>query len=154
MTLQKTVKNRFLRAAKRQGKLETAADAAKRLNAAAGYGSKRDPNLPRLPRSAFLYFSAEERRKMAEGEVVIEGDVMKAIGKKWRELTQEERKPFDEQAAEDKQRLGKIVNFTLQFSCDFLKGMRPRRGTKTTTTPKKTARALTDPPGTRRSRGQ
>ena len=78
---------------------------------------------------------------------------MKAIGKKWRELTQEERKPFDEQAAEDKQRLGKIVNFTLQFSCDFLKGMRPRRGTKTTT-PRRTARALTDPPGTRRSRGQ
>ena len=106
--MSKTVQGRFRAAAKRD--LVTTVEAAKKINAESGGGNnngggggKRDPGLPRPPRSAFLYFSGAERKRMG----TMEGgnaDVMRAIGKRWKELTQDERKEYDEMAAQDKDR--------------------------------------------------
>ena len=70
---------------------------------------KKDPNKPKKPKSGFLFFFDEVRGKIIEthkkenGKVVI-GDVAKELGKRWKKLTNSNKKKYTEMKEEDKNR--------------------------------------------------
>jgi len=70
---------------------------------------KKDPNKPKKPKSGFLFFCDEVRGKIIEthkkenGKVVI-GDVAKELGKRWKKLTNSNKKKYTEMKEEDKNR--------------------------------------------------
>ncbi|KAJ7721921.1 high mobility group box domain-containing protein [Mycena olivaceomarginata] len=60
---------------------------------------------PRRALSAYMFFSQEWRDTLkAENPDAGFGDIGKLLGAKWKELDDEERKPYVEQAAKDKMR--------------------------------------------------
>eukprot|EP00924_Labyrinthula_sp_SR-Ha-C_P011756 augustus_masked-scaffold_69-processed-gene-0.59-mRNA-1 protein AED:0.05 eAED:0.07 QI:0/-1/0/1/-1/1/1/0/178 len=69
---------------------------------------KKDPNAPKGAKSAYLFFSQDIREEVVE-ELQKEGDVkptdiMKRIGARWREMSDDGKQPFVDKATEDKQR--------------------------------------------------
>ena len=70
---------------------------------------KKDPNKPKKPKSGFLFFCDEVRGEIIEthkkenGKVVI-GDVAKELGKRWKKLTNSNKKKYTEMKEEDKNR--------------------------------------------------
>ncbi|KAJ1952284.1 High mobility group [Linderina pennispora] len=67
--------------------------------------SKKDPDAPKHPMSAFLYFLTTERPRLADqlSEMSI-GQQTKIIAKKWKCLTDSERAPWERLAKNDKDR--------------------------------------------------
>lgn len=70
-----------------------------------GRGRKKDPNAPKRPLSAFLFFCQEKRPhvKAINPDYTI-GDVAKVLGKEWKELDEDDKKPFEELAKKDRKR--------------------------------------------------
>jgi len=70
---------------------------------------KKDPNKPKKPKSGFLFFCDEVRGKIIEthrkenGKVII-GDVAKELGKRWKKLTNGNKKKYTEMKENDKER--------------------------------------------------
>eukprot|EP01060_Flectonema_neradi_P040775 TRINITY_DN9419_c0_g1_i2.p1 TRINITY_DN9419_c0_g1~~TRINITY_DN9419_c0_g1_i2.p1 ORF type:complete len:248 (+),score=72.33 TRINITY_DN9419_c0_g1_i2:312-1055(+) len=66
---------------------------------------KKDPNAPKRPVSAFMYFQKEKlpEAKLANPGVKVT-DVRKMVAKMWDELPDEKGKPYRDQAREDKKR--------------------------------------------------
>eukprot|EP01113_Clastostelium_recurvatum_P042959 TRINITY_DN702_c0_g1_i2.p1 TRINITY_DN702_c0_g1~~TRINITY_DN702_c0_g1_i2.p1 ORF type:complete len:192 (-),score=66.33 TRINITY_DN702_c0_g1_i2:95-604(-) len=65
----------------------------------------KDPNAPKRGLSAFFYYSKEQRdsvRKDNPGSKV--GDIAKILGHQWKELTADEKRPYEVSAATDKAR--------------------------------------------------
>ena len=65
--------------------------------------AKKDPNAPKRPLSSYMIFAGENRAKVVEenpGASI--GDVGKALGAKWKEMSAEEKAPFEEKAKEAK----------------------------------------------------
>jgi len=65
----------------------------------------KDPNAPKRPISAYFFFAADKRpeiRAKYPGCTVTE--VASKIGAKWRDLDDEDKQPYEEQAAKDKDR--------------------------------------------------
>eukprot|EP01113_Clastostelium_recurvatum_P042958 TRINITY_DN702_c0_g1_i1.p1 TRINITY_DN702_c0_g1~~TRINITY_DN702_c0_g1_i1.p1 ORF type:complete len:191 (-),score=69.86 TRINITY_DN702_c0_g1_i1:96-602(-) len=65
----------------------------------------KDPNAPKRGLSAFFYYSKEQRdnvRKDNPGAKV--GDIAKILGQQWKELTADEKHPYEDSAATDKAR--------------------------------------------------
>ena len=69
---------------------------------------KKDPNAPKRAQTAFLLFSNKQRSKVQEANPDAKfGDIAKLIGKAFKELTDEERKEYDDVAQADKERYKK-----------------------------------------------
>jgi len=67
--------------------------------------TKKDPKAPKRALSAYMFFSQDWRERIkAENPDAGFGEVGKLLGAKWKELDEEEKKPYVEQAAKDKER--------------------------------------------------
>ena len=63
---------------------------------------KRDPNAPKRPLTAFMYFAREERPKvMKDNPNFSVPEIGKELGARWRKLEDNERAKFDALAAKD-----------------------------------------------------
>ncbi|KAJ3715728.1 high mobility group box domain-containing protein [Lentinula raphanica] len=66
---------------------------------------KKDPKAPKRALSAYMFFSQDWRERIkSENPDAGFGEVGKLLGAKWKELDEEEKKPYIEQAARDKER--------------------------------------------------
>jgi HMG (high mobility group) box/HMG-box domain len=65
--------------------------------------AKKDKDAPTRPRSSYILFSTEKRRELAEGGTPGK-DTMKAASELWKNLTDEEKAPYDLLHEEDKVR--------------------------------------------------
>ena len=66
---------------------------------------KKDPNAPKGKSSAFIFFGSATRAeiKAAHPDWSL-GDVGRELGKRWKELSDDDKKPFHDQAAKDAER--------------------------------------------------
>lgn len=66
---------------------------------------KKDPNAPKRPATAFLFYSNAMRSKVKEENPDMSfGDIQKTIGAKYKELSEDDKAKYDEMAYEDKKR--------------------------------------------------
>lgn len=92
------------RAPKQAAAKPKAAKAAKPAKVA-GKKAKKDPNAPKRPRSAYIFFSNDVRPNLAKkhpGEPITE--LSKRIGEQWRNASDADKKKYETQAAKDKVR--------------------------------------------------
>ncbi|KAF9264531.1 hypothetical protein L218DRAFT_958238 [Marasmius fiardii PR-910] len=67
--------------------------------------AKKDPKAPKRALSAYMFFSQDWRERIkSENPDASFGEVGKLLGAKWKELDDDEKKPYIEQAAKDKER--------------------------------------------------
>merc|ERR1712138_70071 len=66
---------------------------------------KNDPNAPKGKSSAFIFFGSATRAeiKAAHPDWSL-GDVGRELGKRWKELTEDDKKPYHDLAAKDAER--------------------------------------------------
>ena len=68
-------------------------------------GAKKDPNAPKRPRTAYMYFNIEMRPKIKEDNPDASfGELGKLIGQKYKEITEKEKAKFTAKAEKDKKR--------------------------------------------------
>ncbi|KAI8912590.1 high mobility group box domain-containing protein [Gorgonomyces haynaldii] len=73
--------------------------------------AKKDPNAPKKGLSAFMIFSQENRPKIKEENPEASfGELGKLLGQKWKELDEEDKKPYQEKAEADKARYEKQMS--------------------------------------------
>jgi len=66
---------------------------------------KARPNVPKNPRTAFLFFSQEERETIREKNPSTKfADYGRILGEMWQQMSTEKRKKYEEKAKHDKQR--------------------------------------------------
>ncbi|KAH0869875.1 hypothetical protein HID58_076897 [Brassica napus] len=66
---------------------------------------KKDPNAPKKAMSGFMYFSQMERDNIKKTRPGLGfGDVAKVLGDKWRQMSAEEKEPYEAKAQVDKKR--------------------------------------------------
>ncbi|KAH9450542.1 hypothetical protein MJO28_010015 [Puccinia striiformis f. sp. tritici] len=66
---------------------------------------EKDPNAPKRPLSAYMFFSQDWRERIkTENPEVSFGEIGRLLGLKWKGLTDEEKKPYEDMAARDKKR--------------------------------------------------
>jgi len=66
---------------------------------------KKDPNAPKRPTSAYFFYAGDVRPGIREENPNMKiTEVMSQIGAQWRELSDEDKKPYEEQAAKDRKR--------------------------------------------------
>ncbi|OJJ39297.1 hypothetical protein ASPWEDRAFT_106524, partial [Aspergillus wentii DTO 134E9] len=64
-----------------------------------------DPNAPKRGLSAYMFFANDMRDKVREENPGISfGQVGKQLGDRWKNLSDADRRPYDEKAAADKKR--------------------------------------------------
>jgi len=79
--------------------------AVKGKGKAKGEKRKKDPNAPKRGLSAYMFFANDKRDKVREENPGIKfGEVGKILGEKWKELTDKDKKPYEEKAKIDKER--------------------------------------------------
>jgi len=65
----------------------------------------RDPNKPKRALSAFFYYAKDERPNVRSINPDFSvGEVAKELGRKWNELTEEQKSPYEKSAEEDRAR--------------------------------------------------
>ncbi|THG97109.1 hypothetical protein EW026_g4837 [Hermanssonia centrifuga] len=70
--------------------------------------AKKDPKAPKRALSAYMFFSQDWRERVkGENPDAGFGEIGKLLGARWKELDDEEKKPYMEQAARDKERAEK-----------------------------------------------
>jgi len=78
---------------------------AEKSRAAKSSKGKKDPNAPKRPLSAYMFFSQDWRERIkTENPDAGFGEVGKLLGAKWKELDDEEKKPYVDMATADKVR--------------------------------------------------
>ena len=73
---------------------------------------KKDPNAPKRPKSAFMFFMIKNRAKIIASQELNPKkvtEVGKAVGAAWRNLSAQDRIEYDESAAADKKRYAVAV---------------------------------------------
>ncbi|KAL6939669.1 Non-histone chromosomal protein 6 [Hanseniaspora osmophila] len=71
----------------------------------AGTRKKKDPNAPKRALSAYMFFANENRDIVrAENPGISFGQVGKMLGEKWKQLSEDEKAPYDAKAGADKKR--------------------------------------------------
>ncbi|ORZ13543.1 high mobility group box domain-containing protein, partial [Absidia repens] len=66
---------------------------------------KKDPNTPKRGLSAYMFFSQSNREQIkAENPDATFGQLGKLLGAKWKELSDAEKKPYQDKADADKKR--------------------------------------------------
>ena len=69
---------------------------------------KRDPNMPKRGRSAYIWFGQQERKKIKDsGKAMTVTEIMKMIAKKWSECSKADKAKFEAMAVKDKARYQK-----------------------------------------------
>ena len=67
--------------------------------------TKKDPNAPKVPSTAWFLFSADERLKVkAEDPSLTFGEIAKLIGQRWKEVDPEDKKRYEKIAEEGKKK--------------------------------------------------
>ena len=67
--------------------------------------AKKDPNAPKRGLSAYMFFSAAKRAEIAEANPEFGiTDIAKALGERWKTVSDEEKSVYQQQAEEDKAR--------------------------------------------------
>ncbi|KAL1973898.1 hypothetical protein VTN31DRAFT_5458 [Thermomyces dupontii] len=70
-----------------------------------GEKRKKDPNAPKRGLSAYMFFANENRERVREENPGIAfGALGRKLGEMWKNLSDEERKPYEDKAAADKKR--------------------------------------------------
>jgi len=70
-----------------------------------GTRKKKDPNAPKRPKSAYLFFSMEERPRLRKKHPKMGfGPLSKRLGKEWKSLSDDEKKHYEKMAKKDKKR--------------------------------------------------
>lgn len=70
-----------------------------------GEKRKKNPKAPKRGLSAYMFFANEQRENVRDENPGISfGQCGKLLGKRWKELNEAERTPYEEKAAEDKKR--------------------------------------------------
>ncbi|KAG0165867.1 Non-histone chromosomal protein 6 [Apophysomyces sp. BC1034] len=65
----------------------------------------KDPNAPKRGLSAYMFFSQDNRQKVKEeNQDATFGTIGKILGEKWKNMSDEEKKPYVEKAKVDKER--------------------------------------------------
>ena len=68
----------------------------------------KDPNAPKRPKTAFLYFCESKRKKIVKENPNLKlGDIQKILGKKWQNLSEKKKKEFINKNIQDKERYDK-----------------------------------------------
>jgi len=71
---------------------------------------KRQPGQPKKGKSAFVFFGEHKRKEMKEqGQSATFSEMGKIIGDAWKELSDDEKKPFQDKAVVDKERAAKLI---------------------------------------------
>lgn len=67
--------------------------------------AKKDPDAPKRPLSAYMFFSQDQRERVknANPEAGF-GEVGRLLGAKWKEMSEAEKKPYNDMANRDKAR--------------------------------------------------
>ena len=66
---------------------------------------KRDPDQPKKPKTSYMYFCQLNREKvLKETPNILLGDQSKKLGSLWSALSDEEKKPYMQQADDDRSR--------------------------------------------------
>jgi len=72
---------------------------------------EKDPNAPKRNMSSYMFYSNENRSKFKEANPEASfGDLAKIISKAFKELSEEEKKPYEEKAAADRERYKKEMD--------------------------------------------
>ena len=67
-----------------------------------------DPNKPKRSKSAYLYFSSEQRATIVTNNPDVKNNgIMALVGAEWKKLTEEQKIPYETQAKIDKERYNK-----------------------------------------------
>ncbi|SAM62229.1 probable NHP6B-nonhistone chromosomal protein [Ustilago bromivora] len=67
--------------------------------------SKKDPAAPKRPLSAYMFFSQDQRERVkADNPDAGFGDVGRLLGARWKEMSDVEKKPYNDMANRDKAR--------------------------------------------------
>ena len=70
----------------------------------------RDPNKPKRSKNAFMFFSAANRAVIKEANPDMKStDISKELGTRWKALSDDDKKPFELQAANDKETYDKAM---------------------------------------------
>jgi len=66
---------------------------------------KKDPNKPKVPQSAFLFFSTDKRKDViAAYPGITFQDIAKKLGEMWKGFTEADKKPYEQKADRDRLR--------------------------------------------------
>lgn len=75
------------------------------LNRGTHANEQKDPNAPRRPRSAYIFFCQDTRADVLKGSPTMSANqVLKELGKRWKALGQKAKVRFEQLAATDKER--------------------------------------------------
>lgn len=70
----------------------------------------RDPNKPKRSKNAFMLFSAAKRAEIKEANPDMKStDISKELGVLWKALSDDDKKPFEQQAANEKDAYDKAM---------------------------------------------
>ncbi|KAK4048425.1 Non-histone chromosomal protein 6 [Microbotryomycetes sp. JL201] len=70
--------------------------------------TKKDPNAPKRPLSAYMHFSQQNREQVkSDNPEASFGELGKLLGGKWKEMSDSEKKPYVDMAEKDKARYEK-----------------------------------------------
>eukprot|EP00741_Cyanophora_paradoxa_P014087 tig00020734_g13598.t1 len=76
-----------------------------------GKPAPRDPGAPKRPSNSYAIFFTESREKLKQNNMSVSStDLAKICGEKWREMTAEEKAPYEAKAAADKARYEREKN--------------------------------------------
>ncbi|KAI8885347.1 HMG box protein, partial [Backusella circina FSU 941] len=69
---------------------------------------KKDPNAPKRGLSAYMFFSQANREKIKqENPDATFGQLGKILGEKWKAMSEDDKKPYNDKAKADKERYEK-----------------------------------------------
>jgi len=88
-----------------EGKGKRAAKSGGGVKKTKAKGKKKDPNAPKRPKSGWIIYSTKVRpefkKKHADASF---GELTQKISEKWKTMTADDKKPYEEEAAKDKKR--------------------------------------------------
>ena len=75
-----------------------------------GKRKRRDPDAPKRALSAYIFFTQAARAgvKVELGDGASIGDIGKALGVKWRALSEREKRPYTAKAEKDRRRVPRM----------------------------------------------
>jgi len=87
---------------------EADSDSDKKKKKPAKKKAKSDPNAPKKPLNAYMYFQKENRDKVKKEKTELKGsEVSKELGQRWKKLSAADKKPYEEMSQKDKARYEK-----------------------------------------------
>ena len=75
---------------------------------------KRDPHAPKRARSSYIFFVSDTRSQVAQESPELKNtEIITELGKRWRNLSERERQPYQARQVQDKQRyLDEMAHYT------------------------------------------